>query len=735
MSNINYLEPVIRSVSEHATPVSPLETVVIIDCFRKQAIDKGGLVNNFLRDLKYFMVSNNFNGERVAKAAIRLPYTNGLTKDQKLFVILKYEVGCTQGNERLVAESLYNGPNPGVVFNDLLAKWVNEYLNARWGQFIEDFPCEKTNLQDMLAAKALREVGLHLDVKVSIDGYNELGVIVLGPVRIRVRFENCDEEEELQIKIEMRVDEQRVVKAILNQSEPLIDWLTKAVQKYFADKISLEAFCFDLNSDAVKQRLRGYLDEILKSFGRKVELLYLEAEPDVPRTFRKDLEIIYSHFAYPEPITIKSSMLMIPHNIVRYRAKKSPKLDLWVESTLKEIIDEVLFGVGYVNLLIGFEPLEKMIKEGMNREAEAIGFTVKQLITTPYLEPIDRLKRIDIEINKDEDEGLFETSIPDCSIRLGIAVTSGIKNLEGVSERLLRKQDIPEEMKRDIHTLVKQYIRAIDPERFYMRYFHTDAKQYPQEIPVERELSDKIVSLLKTDFCAEVIHLTLTRGKTQSTENLARLLKGSQDFKATLSLGDYKGSGTFVMTGTLRVEGVHHNEWKRFQERDSSLEKIKKRIEDSIQAELKPISTGLILSRSQKNLQKLKDKLLSSAKELILNEFGLMVDLSTVICSVTGIEEDRVRIARILEKIAKLEELHVDMLASRVSQEDVKGVKAQIEILKSLLWPEASVELGNIELPSGTELLLPVTISDGMNLVQVHEVEPRLDNRDDNNQN
>jgi hypothetical protein len=697
MSDVNHLEPIIRPTTESATPASPAEVVVVIDTQSKQAIDRASTIHNYSRYLKYFIVAVNTTGQNMAKAAIRLPYANGLPKDQKIAIILRYEAECRQGNEKQVAETLYDGVNPGAVFNDLLAKWVHEYLNVRWNEITEAYQYEKINLQGILANKALREVGLNLNAEISVEGQDKLETIVFGPTTFRVRFADRQEEEELQVQLEIPVDEQGDMKAVLHQGISLPDWVTKSIQKYFAENISLETFCFELNSPAVKQGLRSYLNETLKSIGRKVAFIWLDADAKVPRSFRKDLEITYRHFACPEPIVIQTSALMIPHNIVRYRAKKSPELDVWVETTLRETIENVLFGVEYLDLFIEFQPLEDRIKEEMNQKAEAIGFTVKQLAMKSHLEIIAELKKIDIEIDEDENEGLFETSIPDCRIRLGIAVIARIQDMAGVSERLRCKQVISEEMKRDIHTLTKQYIRTIDPERFYMRYSSTDLKQYPQEIPVEKELSDKIVAILANEFCAEVTHLTLTRGKTKSTEDLAILMKESRDFKATVSLGDFKGSAALVVTGSFSVEGVHYNSWKRFQERDCSLEKIKKRVEDSIQAELRPISTGLILYKSQDNLNKLRSHILAAARELILNEFGVVINLTTVVCSFTGIEEERIRIARILERKTKLEDLRIEMLAGGVSLEDIESVEAQIERLKNLLRSESSWGASDLE--------------------------------------
>lgn len=696
MSHVNYLEAVIRPASEYTSPASPAEVVVIVDTLKRQVIDRVG-PTDYPPNLKYFIVVNNTAGQSVAKAAIRLPYSNGLPKDQKIAIILRYEARCDLGNERLVVASLYNGVNPGVVFNDLLAKWVNEYLSVRWNEITEAYQYEKNNLQAVLATKALRDVGLNLDVEISAEGQDSLETIAFGPSVLRVRFKDCNEEENLQVRLEIAVDEQGVVKALLNQGISLTDWITKTIQKYFADQIPVETFCFELNSTPVKEGLRIYLNETLRSVGRKVEFVSLEGDAGVPRSFRKDLEITYHHFAYPDPIITQTSVLMVPHDIVRYRAKKSPALDAWIETTLRETIDDVLFGVEYLDLFTKFELLEAQIKEEMSRKAEAIGFTVKHLITKFHLDFIDRLTKIDIEIDKDEDNSLFETSVPDCSVRLGVAVTARIQDLAGMSDRLKHRQDIPEEMKRDIRTLVKQYVQNVEPDRFYMRYSGTDPIQYPNEIPVERELSNKITAMLMSEFGAEVTHLTLTRGKTKTAEALALLLKESRDFKAHISLGNNKGADMFVVTGAFSVEGVHYNAWKRFQERDPSLEKIKKRIEDCIQAELRPISASLILYRGQENIKKLKRHLLSAAKELILDEFGLVINLTTVICSFTGIEEERLRIARILDRKARLEDLRIDMLASGMCQEDIEGVESEIERLNELLRSESSCGASDIK--------------------------------------
>src|ERR1051326_2523524 len=144
---------------------------------------------------------------------------------------------------------------------------------------------------------------------------------------------------------------------------------------------------------------------------------------------------------------------MIPENFARYRVKKSVPLRSWVETKLKAAMDIALFGKEYVDLLIGMDPIRERIKREMTREAAEIGYIIEHLITLPDLPPFQWLKQIEVANNTEKYN--FKTRIPNCSVELSISLTARVKDLQGIANRLSRKEDVPQKMKESVLSLIR----------------------------------------------------------------------------------------------------------------------------------------------------------------------------------------------------------------------------------------------------------------------------------------
>lgn len=735
MNQTDPLSAIIREVADDAKLNLSGEVRVIINTSKKLAVSKVPMWA-FGDEHKYFMVYP----QKAVGSKVHITYTEGLAAGQKVDIDISYRARCKPGLEERLALSLLDAASPGVMLEKLIIEAVNNRLGSRREAFFEDYINERRDLETALTTQALKEAGLILDdVRLIIFGQDDLEAITLGPVIFPIHFTDCDREEELTVKAELEIDEKRTIRALLNQNKPLTDLVRKTIRKYFAENISINTFCEQPNSIVIKQGLTRSLNESLKSVGRRVGFVFLDAETVCPRPFNDEIEILYKHHAYPDPIPIKVSVLMIPQDFARYRAKKSVPLRLWIEAKLKEVMNVILFGKDYIDLLIEFDPLQEKIKEEMIlqekikkemiREAAGIGYVLEQLITIPNLEPFLWLKEIFFET--EEGEETFKTRISNCPVKLSVSLRAKIKDLKGIKDRLTRNEKIPDVMKKNVLHLIRTHLRSLYPERFYMRFFDFDLENHPEEIAVEKELEEEITKLLRDEFNAEITQLVLTPGQTEITEKLEKLLKGAHDFQVEIrrdtidqtqavsrsfksggaddsgqneshiveevSIGSIDRAG--VVSGSFRVEGVDGNGWQRFQECDSSIEKIRKRIEDSIRVELKSYVNEFLVLKSR--------AILATAIDLIMTEFGLRISISTVSYSLSGIKDRldwhfRERSAEIIKGIAKLESDLIELELDG-DQEKIKSTKDKLNILYSHLQRRLITEGEQPDLLGGAE--------------------------------
>jgi hypothetical protein len=291
---------------------------------------------------------------------------------------------------------------------------------------------------------------------------------------------------------------------------------------------------------------------------------------------------------------------------------------------------------------------------------------------------------------------MFETSLSNFYVGLEIFLTARVKDLRGISHYLVTKQDVPQRMKEEIIRLVRKLMHGTDPERFYMRYSHTNHEFYPGEIPFEDELRQKIGDLLKTEFNSEVVDIVMKRVQTDLTRKLDEVSKGSHDFAAVAELGSLPGAPTVIVKGSFKADGV--DGWQAFKQCDANVEAIRKRIEDSIRARLKGAREDQLTFSEQTGLNGL-------ARKLIADEFGLAIRLTTIHwdwedeLKQLGWQQEKKELLSVQERILRLKELRLDLYEHDASPDDIRDVEESIRRLSATLKPALASSVGIQQLP------------------------------------
>lgn len=705
MTQTNGLSTIIREVSEHTKPILNDEELITIDVSTGQAVERPSIFGMFTGTFKYFLVSNTRAANKTIKGVKKVRYKEG---QEEIFFAITYEGGCQPNHEWRLAETVFKSSNSEDIVSEALARWLIEYFSSGT-RTIDDFQAERVAAGRALKDKAGQELGLELNVSLQLEGAEQLETIDLGPLLISSRLKDSDEEEGIWLKAELEVDQQRVLRALISRNKSLEELLKKAVRWYFGSCVTLDSFYNDLATERIKRGLSGHLNGVLKGVGRRVGFISLKPNEYRPRPFKGETVIEHLHHEYPDPIRIKISVLMIPVEPARYKAKGSPDLNKWLDDNLREVITLALFGISYVDFLLNFPQLKKQISDAMNVRAQEIGYTITQLMTFLELEPFKWLKRIDVEIKGTPlDDGqiaeaMFETSVSNFYVGLELFLTAKVKDLRGISPYLVTKQDVPQRIKEELIRLVRNFLHGTDPERFYMRYSSVDKEAYPNEVSFEEELRQKIQSLLKTEFNAEVIDLVLKPMQTQLTEKLAEISKAAHDFEANAELGNSPGAPAVIVKGNFKVRGV--NGWQAFRECDANVAAIKKRIEDSIRARLKGMRDDQVTFSEQTGLTGLIEEALHAARRLIGDEFGLAVNLTTIYwdwedeLKIIGREQGRQEIASVQERILRLKERLLDLHENDASLEEIRLVEESIQRLSATLNPVLASSVGIQQLP------------------------------------
>jgi hypothetical protein len=692
MTQTKPLTDIIWEVAEQTTARAGYEQRIIIDA-RTGAVTSPTWLNTLAGQLRYFIVANTNDPRRTVSGTKQLKYKE---VGEEIVFAIDYCGGCAPGHEATLAQFFYSHPQPEDAMREALARWLIQYFSSG-GRTIDHFYAERQLATLELVTNAAQELGLELIINLRVDNLEQLETLEVGPLLVTSRLSDSDEEEGVWLRVELEVDQQRLFRALLNQHKPLSELLKKAVKQCLADRVTLQMFYGDLNSEQIKQDLRVELNRLLQTVGRHVTFISLKPDGSVPPSPYKGETIIqYKHHEYPEPIEIKVSVLMTPHDIARYRASGSPDLPGWLNRNLREVIELVLFGVPYVDLLLNFSDLKTQISDQMNDRAANIGYRIEQLMTMLFVEPFTWLTGIDIEITSGSNNGalaeaMFETNIAGFLVGLEIFLTARVKDLRGIAHFLSSKPDVPKRMKEAVVRLVQKVLHATHPERFYMRYSEIDRTKYPHEDSLEAELQQKIESLLNAQFNSELVYLVLKPTETAITQKLELVSRASHEFAATAELGNTPGAPAIVVQGSFIVEAVCADGWRTFSERDISVEALLKRIQASIRASLKCMPDYTSIFVEENGLDKLIAHCLVAAKKLIQDEFGVSVTLTTVSwdwddrLKQMGRQRSNEDLTAVQKRISNLREMLLDMYENGASEEDIHAIKASISRLRSFL--------------------------------------------------
>jgi hypothetical protein len=703
MAQANSLSEIIRPATEHANPTIGYQELVAIDTRTGQAVTNRGIIDSLMGNFRYFLVSNNRDPKKIISGTKQVRYKEG--HGEVLFSI-EYKGGCPAGKEWWAAQCFFKTPISEDAIRDRLAAWFMEFFSSA-GRTIDDFYSEAAKASIELVTKAGQNFGLELNIELKVDA-SALETIELGPVVIASRLRDLDEEKTIWFKAELGVDENLKLRALLHQKTPLTDVLVKGVRRFFANSVSLDTFCDDVNGEQIKRELSSYLNNLLKPFGRQAVFLSLKPDgDDCPKTFKGETEIQFIHHEYPDPIKIKVSALMIPKDRARYISSGSPVLKDWLDRNLPEVMNETLFGISYVNLLLDFAELKKKIDAVVNARASRIGYQVTQLMTVLYLEPFEWLKRIDIEVksgsatNGQSSEAMFETSLSGFYVGMEVFLTARIRDLRGIESYLITKQNVPQRMKEEIIRLVQKTMHETDPDRFY-RFSEPDQVTYPNQKPFEQEIREKIQSLVDSDFNGEVIHIVLKQMETAFDRKLDLISKTSHEFSANAELGQAPGAAGIVVKGSFKVLGIRaeRDGWRTFKDCDVSPAVIQKRIEDSIRASVKGEPDDHSLFAEVNGLDHLVNRALIAARETISEEFGIEINLSTVYwdwddgLKRLGLSQSKENIGAVQERLSRLRDELLSCIEADAGDEIIQDIEERIRRLSTTLPPALASGVG-----------------------------------------
>lgn len=626
MSQTYHLDQVIRRVNEDI-PLDSYQKLIIVDANSKKVLPKEPLFS-IGKDIKKFLISTR--NTAICEGPEPFPIKD-LATGKSITIKTLYEVSCSPGKEHKLALSCLDGEHPESILNKLIETSIRDFARNKKNagiDFVQEFFRLKTDLMREISKSVLEGMGLNIDLKITLEYENQLAPYTITtqgffPVYVK----DCNDELNLKFKTELHVIEDNKIEAILSFTKlnKLENLIKSTAKDFLLKEITLHQFYYDLNGK-VRNRLITAIDEILYQQGRRVAVLSLESTsisvPDDTKPIKHNVKCEIK--GYSESITVEHKLLLSIDDLGKFKASRITDIDEWARKELDKATQSVFFDKTYAEIILEFDPDE--IRNDIRSKAQLVGYSVKQLIIIPNLEPLKLRDGFIID-----HKGKFATHDSRVEVGLNVVISGAIRNLKELGMYLTPKTKILDDIEEAISKEVQKLMHGIEPERFYMRFNFSDIEG---ETPVEQELRKAIFDMLQQRFFVEDIHVTLKIMETELTERFQKLQENSPyyfDIKAfPLREGGRREEITFrVGYEILRVDknGWYIFQSKKFQSPEEEIKKIQEVLEEDLKATLDTVPAEVLQYDDIKKKYAIEENLLKPSIFKVMKRFGLLIDI------------------------------------------------------------------------------------------------------------
>lgn len=566
---------------------------------------------------------------------------------------LDYRASCMPADVERMVETLAGEADIRKVVHRSLQIWVEEFARERTNSFIDNLQAHALELKEQLKARALRQLGLTLMLRIKLSGQDGLRPHEVGPKEISARVQNQHAKVRLRFEVVYLVQPTALGKAAqhLSQLDRLEARTVQTITEVLEKEVTLDQFHRDLGGQ-VAAAIRSRLEDLAQEWGREVGHLHLEnlSPPQgVVESYESKHEFSRNLAEYPDPIQLRTTFLLVLQDLGLYLAAGSPSLETWARQSVEEAAREVLFSARYTELVRNVENKKEEIKLRMAQRARDIGYDIRQFIAITNLQ-VDLLREPFVVVTDEK----FPTSMVGVLAGLEIRTSARIPEMARIEAMLNRRENVIAAMSASVRDHVADVLSGIDPEEFYL-YFATPmpARSTPEgRLPLrddslsvnavnlnltvhpaprdrggdtlERHLRRGMTSLLAEKFGAEVSQIIFRESGDAIGSLLRELRKDSKTFEVFV---EPRGGKHLPAVFEMRVivKAVDRQGWSFFLAKQPDMNVIVDALKTALSGRLSEVVPAQLYKLSSSQLL---PHLNLWATERIGREFGLNVELT-----------------------------------------------------------------------------------------------------------
>jgi len=390
------LDNIVRKVARDTKPSAYGEKLLIVEKNRDgvQISEKSSpFAGVFGKQRAFYIVANDSSESNKAEGALVYKMRHR-KRDTSVDALIRYEVACPVGNERLVLKNLCAGyERPVDALHNVIEKTAASYNRSQEWCFIDDYYHARYTLRQSIAKAVEQETGLSCRPRISLVQEEQLQPFEIQPVVFSISLKECAERLALQLQTALAVDEGNKANAVLKLGREfeLANLIKNSIRKYLKEQISLEAYHRDL-STTIHNEIEKLINKLLTDYGRKVDELRLTNQPVAPGSAQiEDIQCsVRCKLTYPKPVefTVQSTLSMKLVDVGRYRLNSETDLNRWATGLLDRIVRGALYNKSSDYVLNQFDDVVDEIKRKVQPDAARLGYSVEQVVSEHNLETV-----------------------------------------------------------------------------------------------------------------------------------------------------------------------------------------------------------------------------------------------------------------------------------------------------------------------------------------------------------
>ena len=666
-------DKVIRRVTDDSVKLKNAEILLHVNLKTNKIAEKSWKDMILRSKFKSYVIGTSGTSKHSAEGISPEFEVNDHKNNKRTAIAFEYRVMCLEGNEDKLVKNIAKFDSPAQALQDALEVAALDYLGKTGEEkFMADFSSEKDRLVEHVESYLSRIMGLEAQLRLKLKHEESLKS---EDHNLTLFTKVSDQKEEIEFKLAIGVDviEEQQLQAIIAfpHLHNITNDIIEEASKFIKHMLIYNDIYDDFDNSDKKPDLTSAINKCLAKYSRKVGSLTLERINGTQFERIINLEVPYIHIPHQTKaeINISNTIQLLLNDPGKFKTSNIINVKQWAEKQLLSILEEEIFDKSYLDFLLHFKSVETILVNRMGELVEKIGYKQKYLASRPEMEEEAYLNPNNYTYKLQD----LPTRSANVKVNFDVTVTYHFEDLEKIKDLLNKKQSVKDKIGDKIKSEIITELNLQDPETIYMRFNYD-----PKSEPLERVLTDRIIQILRDDFCAEISGSPVIKPQETELSRFVKKLLGKSQ-KLELEIKPLGGSQSFTFTGDMASISIDPASWDKVSNLDQSKFDVVQAFDfykSAIKSLLEALPSDQLLAYIDGKQRFAIEKVINTEpRSKTIKRFGIVVEVDNFARIRTQQEDDENAVIN-QTKLVKLENAKVNMEIESVEREHQKELLA-----------------------------------------------------------